>query len=204
MDYLIENKTITFSRSFNNPIDNRILEILKTVEKINFNNFFDYPIDNLPNNIKIINFSKQKYSITSFNQKVDNLPFHLEELYLSDNFNQDIDFLPASLHTLRLGYNFNKPLKNLPSSLKILIINSLYKFNKTNLKEISPTIEKLVVDSFLLDFRNKKNIIIFMKKNYNKLKESNNKYLFELFPFLPTTIKKLGINTGNETIIISF
>lgn len=113
--YIIENDTMIFEDFFSSPLTDDILEDMKKIKKIEFGNFFNEKVDNLPDNITHIHFG-----LYSFNQSVDNLPCNITHLYFSQNFNQSVDFLPCSVEVIHFGYHFNQKINNLPSNVKEL------------------------------------------------------------------------------------
>ena len=90
-------------------------------------------------NINALHIGLKKLYITSeaggdFNNPIDNLPYTLENLYITSNkFNQSLDFIPHSLTSLVIrSSSFNHPISNLPPNLLDLTLISYY--NKGDIK----------------------------------------------------------------------
>lgn len=98
-----------------------------------------FNIDDLKyfSNIIFIEFGKG----SCFNQKIDNLPYNLERLILSDSFNQKIDNLPSKLWCMKIGNNFNQEIDNLPQSLEILDLGNNFNKNIDNLPDNMHTLQ---------------------------------------------------------------
>lgn len=207
MDFIINEDCIYFNEYFNKPLTYELLKIIKQFKKINFGIHFNQSIDNIPDNIEEISFGRDTYwyyassyfnqSIdnlpcslhtlilgSNFNQPIDNLPCSLKKLVLGSQFNQSIDNLPSSLEYLELGYYFNQPLYNLPQSVKTLSISKII--------PIMANIDTLIIPRRLFD-KEYDEIPYILRRNYKKLKQSKNNYIFEILDFLPKNIKKLGI-----------
>ena len=75
-----------------------------------FGTDFNQPVDNLPPNLKHLEFSD------SFNP-VKHLPHGLTHVTFGMKFNCSVDHLPSSLLHLHFGIYFNHPLDHLPPSL---------------------------------------------------------------------------------------
>lgn len=111
---------------FNKPLNN----LPKNLKKLEFeySSIFDHPIDNLPIGLETLVLSGE------FNQEINFLPSGLKELIFKNGyFNQEINNLPSNLFRLELGFRFNKPLNNLPSGLKYLKIPYWYTQSLANL-----------------------------------------------------------------------
>ena len=52
------------------------------------------------------------------------------------------------------------------------------------------------------NYEYEKRVIELLTNNCRKLKESNNRYIFELFPKIPNTVKRIGIKTWKKKIMI--
>lgn len=107
--------------------------------------YFNKPLDNLPENLKILSFIEGSL----FNFPLKNLPTTLCELVLGYEFNHPLDYLPENLKILsiysrKFNYmidnlpnslfelnlcEYNKPIDNLPFNLKILNVGT--KFNQS-------------------------------------------------------------------------
>lgn len=115
-------------------LNNEIINLLKNenYQHIIFNNiYFNNPIDNLPNNIKIIEFNKK----SEFNHQLNNLPIELEHLWLGINYQYNLDNLPINLKSLKLiGYNGS--YDNLPYGLLELQILEPYKLLSNNINNL--------------------------------------------------------------------
>ncbi len=100
----------------------------KTLNSIEYEGLFNYPIDNLPSGVEKITFFSCEMSTSYFNQPIDNLPPNLNTLTLGDHFNQPIDNLPEKLTKLFFARfsKFNHPIDNLPESVKILYLGSSF------------------------------------------------------------------------------
>lgn len=128
--YKIENFTMTFDNSFNEPFDYDTIIDMQKIRKIFFypESEFNQSINNIPNGIHIISFGNK------FNQPIccqkrghelgcecpPILPMTLRTLKLGRDFNQYLPNLPRTLADLTLGHDFNKQFMNLPSGLKYL------------------------------------------------------------------------------------
>lgn len=97
----------------------KLFKLPDNLEEIIFYGEFDYPIDNLPNGIKKINFSFG----SKFNQPMNNLPLSLEELILGIKYSYPLDYLPESLKILRICNKSIINYANLPIGLEKLYIN---------------------------------------------------------------------------------
>jgi hypothetical protein len=94
-------------------------------ENFNFlrkNSSFNNKVNNIPDSIK------QLYLGSSFNNKVDNLTNNLTKLIFNGNFNRKNDFLVNSLTVLRYGSTFNFSINNSPKNLNSLCFGE--NFNK--------------------------------------------------------------------------
>jgi hypothetical protein len=152
LDYIPNCEHIIFSQKFNQPLQN-LPETLKILEFSTFSTF-NYPIqkNNLPNNIKKIIIGNE------FKNTLD-LPNSLEILEFKDNNQFNTTFrLPPNLLELKLSYNYNQLLE-FPNSLQTLILQ-----NKNNQQPNLPI-------------------------NLIHLKINNNYYLSKL----PNTLKTLEI-----------
>ena len=102
---------------FNHHV-NKLPECLIEFQLFSFN--FIESFDNLPINLKVLNFDCKL-----FNKPIDNLPVNLEILSMHCNFNEPLNKLPQSLKYLTLNSPpFDHPLNNLPESLKVINIYS--------------------------------------------------------------------------------
>jgi hypothetical protein len=101
------------------------------IEVIKFPPKFNEPIDNLPNTVKKIIFSRHN---SKFNCKIDDLPTSLEFLETGYSFNQPINSLPQSVTYLVLGKKFSQSLDNLPVRLKYICVDI---FNLKNMNQTS-------------------------------------------------------------------
>ncbi len=129
IDKLSEKNIIVLSlgRCFAHSLDN--LPSTLKILNMEFNENFNEPIDNLPNNLECL---KLGYN---FNQPLNNLPESLKVLWTSCHFNQPLDNLPNRLINLRTGGDFIQPLDNLPNSLQVLEIGEQYKHSLEKLPE---------------------------------------------------------------------
>jgi len=107
MNFNIEGIRLKFSSNFNEPLDEYYIEQIKKCKILCFGLRFNQNVDNIPNNIRQIQFSYD------FNQSVDNLPTEIMIIDFSYYFNKSVDFLPSGLKCLSLGPKFNQPIDNL-------------------------------------------------------------------------------------------
>ena len=83
------------------------------IKYVEFNYYFDEPIDKLPQSITHLTF----YQFSNFNQSVDKLPQSITHLTFGELFNQSVDNLPQSITHLTFGSFFNQSVDNLPKSI---------------------------------------------------------------------------------------
>lgn len=121
-----------YSHISNKPITKDLIEF----NAIHFDNDYNLPLDNLPNNIKCLYIGK------NFNQSLDNLPNEVISIIFHKGsiFDKPLDFLPLGLKALHLGLFYNCPLDNLPENLEEFSVpyhftHSMINFPK-NLKRI--------------------------------------------------------------------
>jgi hypothetical protein len=78
----------------------------------------------IPKETEIIVFNEDIniFSVSEFNEPVDDLPENLLEITFGYRFNQSVDNLPNKLIKLTLGTYFDKPINYLPASLKYLAL----------------------------------------------------------------------------------
>lgn len=126
------------------PIDPVFIDILKSLNHIEFCPSFNHSIDNLPSNITSIVFSIN----SEFNQPLNNLPSCLQHLELYDAFNHPLDNLPYGLRTLLINADFNHPLDNLPASLEHLQIRGEFNHPLDNLPQGLKKLEILEIYDF--------------------------------------------------------
>lgn len=132
MDYTIKkNDKIIFGKSFNQCLTDNLINKMRQFNTVWFNDYFDHPVDNLPENIREIRFGDR------FNQLIDNLPGNLKILVLGSYFNQPIDFLPRSLKKLYFNQFcfYDHYLDNLPFGLEVIGIPGTYKKKLDNLPD---------------------------------------------------------------------
>ena len=143
------------------------------VDKIIFGSKFNSSVDNIPENIKTIEFSL----FSMFNQSLDNLPNGLNKLVIGPMFNKELDFLPSSLEhlifqnsfykhkldnlpvglkTLDLGFHYNMPLYNLPPNLETFKIPYWYEYS---MKYFPRSIKKMLIPSQFPDSNWKNNFM---------------------------------------------
>lgn len=84
------------------------IPLLNSITHLTFSNYFNKPVDNLPQSIIYLTFSNQ------FNKPVDNLPQSITHLIFGKYFNQPVDNLPQSITHLTFGEFFNQPVDRLP------------------------------------------------------------------------------------------
>ena len=124
----INNDTITFNNSFNQPLSKKILKLFKNIKNINFGSSFDKDISYLPDHIEILRFSYNKYYqlFCEFNQPIYKLPISLKTIEFSYFFNQpigknNISYLPNGIKKIFFGFSFNQPVLGLlPESVEYL------------------------------------------------------------------------------------
>ena len=123
-----ENESFIIKNKYLKLFDN-ILIILKhnvTITKLIFDEDFNQPLDNLPNTITHLSFSK--YS--KFNYPLDNLPNSITYLEFGSHFNHPLNNLPNTITHLTIGSKFNHPLNNLPNTITHLSFSKYSKFNQ--------------------------------------------------------------------------
>lgn len=90
---------------------------------ISIYNYDDEILKNITNDIKHISIQD-----CVFNSKLDNLPLHIEKLWIDTNyqdpFEHELNFLPSNLNELSIMCEYNKPLDDLPPNLQTLFIHS--------------------------------------------------------------------------------
>jgi hypothetical protein len=145
---------LSFGKYFNNQVDN----LPGSLKELYFDKYFNQDVSNLPTSLTRIIFGSRFNQITlsftrlknlkylvfnkDYDQKLDNLPYNLEQLDIHGNFNQTINNLPTNLKVLSIeGVDFNHSIDFLPSKLEFLSI-TVDDFNKSidnlpiSLKEI--------------------------------------------------------------------
>lgn len=141
------NRNYFLDCSFNGELSSKILDELKYCESVDFGIYYNFPIDNLSNNIKKISLGN------NFNQQVDNLPIGLKYIKFGYFFDKTIDYLPSGLEHLTLSGYFNKPIDYLPIGLKYLIFNDVYpthlnKFQQFSLNNLPNQLIKLKLNNY--------------------------------------------------------
>ncbi len=111
---------VEFDGIFNNSVD----FIPFGIKRLLLNKDFNHPINNLPNSLMVLRIDGTD---AIFNYPVDNLPEGLKVLHLNSLFDFPVDNLPSGLEKLVLGDNFNHKVENLPPNLKYLSLGN--KFN---------------------------------------------------------------------------
>ena len=106
LEYEDKIKYIVFVVNRNTPLTDRILEKMSKYDYVEFDNYFNQPIDNLPVGLKSIILGNY------FDQPVDNLPSGLQNLSFGWNFNQPIDNLPSGLQSIDFSNNYSCILVN--------------------------------------------------------------------------------------------
>jgi hypothetical protein len=141
VEQLKKVKTVYFNQKFNQNID----DIPDNVEIICLGRYFNKPIYKLPKQITHIIFDDHyapwltayaDYG-SKFNFPMDNIPHTLLSLKLPNSFNLPLDLLPSSLLHLSVGALFNHSLNNLPINLKSLMFdnNDIFDFSLNNLPQ---------------------------------------------------------------------
>lgn len=145
---------------FNNSID--FIANITTIIEIDFNSLsiFNYPIYQLPKNLKKLNLSQcfdqselnLPNSLThliigyAYKKPIDNLPKNLKELEIKSRFSHNLDNLPNGLIKLsvnNLTYNIISKYDKLPNSLLYLIIYTTHR--KINLHNL-PKLRNLIIE----------------------------------------------------------
>lgn len=83
---------------------------------------FDKTVNNLPINLKILDFTNND----CFNETLDNLPDGLEKLICGYGYIRPLDMLPQSLVYLAIGDCYTNDLHNLPNGLKKFLCGNDY------------------------------------------------------------------------------
>ena len=98
--YKIINKQIVFEKSFNRPLDSKIIEVMKLckVNGIYFSNNYD---------IRYGYYNDSGYA---------------SNLHKYSQFNHQIVELPDSITSILFGDMFNQPVDNIPWTIKKLLI----------------------------------------------------------------------------------
>lgn len=171
---LKQYKKVIFDDNFNSNID----WLPEGIIEVHLGKNFNQLLNNLPSTVKII-IIKQINGIgyTKFNQKIDNLPQDLEELYLYFNkeFNHTLTNLPIKLKKFLLhGYNYKETLNSIPNSLEEIIIKQ-FDYKNTyelplNLKIITISEKQTYIEN--LNGNTDNNI----ENTYQHLKRLENKY----------------------------
>ena len=120
LEYEDKIKYIVFVVNRNTPLTDRILEKMSKYDYVEFDNYFNQPIDNLPVGLKSIILGNY------FDQPVDNLPSGLQNLTIKSNLTHPIDNLPSGLQSLTFDNYFNQPIYNLPLGLENLYLSDNY------------------------------------------------------------------------------
>ncbi len=87
--------------------------------------WFNQRLDNLPDSLEEITFSK--YS--RFNRKLDKLPKKLKYLVLPDKYSRALNNLPTNIKKIFIGTEFNHPIDLFPDSLVEIKFDSHGKFS---------------------------------------------------------------------------
>jgi hypothetical protein len=77
--------------------------LLNSLEELILNNYFNLPLNNLPNSIKIIKI-------------------------FNNNYNENLNNLPSSVEHIKLNVNYGKPMRNIPLNLKLIECHKNYKY----------------------------------------------------------------------------
>jgi hypothetical protein len=106
-----------FGNYFNQPVD----KLPNNLQSIKFGYFFNQPVDNLPKNLQSITFGKV------FNQPVDKLPCSIKELGFWSHCSIKNN-LPDFIKNLKIFFDdydgYNQPIENLPYNIEKIIINN--------------------------------------------------------------------------------
>lgn len=204
MEYYINKECLYFTNNYNKPLSQNILDVMKKVKKIKFSQYFNYPIDNLPQNIEEIDFSSQvSFLCNGFNHPIDNLPMSLHTLILSNSFNQSVNYLPCSLKKIVFGDYFNQDVDNLPSSIEILEFGWVFKKSIKNLPA-SLKVLKLHINYFGRDYYSRNHFIPdFIFKKGHQLNKFEKFDITKEYDFIPKYIEKFGIRGHNKTIMFT-
>ena len=124
-----ENLEIKFKNSFNDPIDEKLIEKFRLYEGIIFGFSFNQSVMNkIPSNITFIQFG-HNFNKTIGDLVIENESDNISTLILGERFNLPVDNLSPGLKKLTLGYYFNLPVDNLPNKLEYLQFG--YEFNQS-------------------------------------------------------------------------
>lgn len=94
------------------------------------------------------------YTLSNFNQLVDDLPRGLKDLILGDKFNNPINNLPQKLEYLHLGKSFSHPINLIPNTIKRLYLSDDFSHQIIRLPK---NIESIILSSqykYLDEFKN--------------------------------------------------
>lgn len=144
---------IKFKNSFNEPIDEKLINKFRMYNRIVFGFSFNQIVKNkIPSSITHIqfghNFNQDICNIVilgendlmeefvlgeKFNQLVNNLSPNLKFISFGYDFNHPVDNLPNQIEFIKFGHNFNHPVEFLPNSLKHIIFGNSFNFSIDNL-----------------------------------------------------------------------
>lgn len=194
----MDPKIYIYSES--SPLSDEIIKELEYYDGIQFKNHsFNHSINNLPSNIKVIQFTK----LSSFNQPIDNLPITLHKLNLGILFRQNLNNLPSTLKSLTL-HGYPGKLDNLPPLLEeLVIVNPYFDQDLNKIKYKIHAKQELGINSLS---QNTPNLKILKISNYyylpyyvdfpdslDELHIAGNSYILSHCEKLPSNLKVLKV-----------
>ena len=124
-----KNLEIKFKNSFNDQIDDKIINKFRLFDKIIFGFSFNQDVKYIiPSNILFIQFGH------NFNNLIDNLVIKneqdkIQEIILGEKFNQPVNNLSPNIKKILFGYEFNYPVINLPNGLEYIKFGNDFNHN---------------------------------------------------------------------------
>jgi hypothetical protein len=109
----------------------------KSLRAISFHDYFDQPLDNLPNKLEIIEFS----SSSNISYPLSNLPITIHTII--NHPNVPCDLLPVNLKKITFGLLFDQNIDNLPSSIKYIRFETC---NDQSIDNLPQSVEKLCLN----------------------------------------------------------
>lgn len=120
--YIINEDFIVFDYKYNEPITNKICDVLSKCNMIIFSDYgtFQSTMKRYKNPYPV----EKSFKKSIFNKPLDNLPISIKKLFLGYSFNYLLDNLPTDLRILRLGFSYSKSLDYLPMSIEVIFLNT--------------------------------------------------------------------------------
>jgi len=185
-NYYIDGNQLTINRWMYSgfELNDKIFELFKIVEIINFD-FYSKPLNKkLPSNIKKVSFEcNPDYDISTI------LPDNLEELELLNSANFPLNNLPQNLKIIKFGSLYNQSLDNLPNSVEeiyFLGVPEPYIYFNKKIDNLPLNLKKLKLsEDFNQTIDNLPNLLEILILGY----EFN-----ECVDFLPISLKTLFID----------